>query len=307
MAKETCKNLALALSLLALSPWIWPEPVQAAGDKTESTREPLSINTTEPYSDPKTSGEIVEVLKKMTEAIFEHDLDTLADYIDDHCTAVNARTGRVISGKAGVLDHLRTRYSRYSETGSRPLIGYEIDHPYVNIKNNQAVATYVANARIGGERPYTMSSRITEIFSREKDGQWKSIHYRCNWQDSGSGKTNSTGSERLQDAMQTLDLMALSLSALERENKDPRQDVLVVLAGQLKAQQKLLARDLHDPACEPVSAASSRLTGLIEKLETAVSTKELEANTVRDLTTRLREALDAVRSDCQSIEKSQSK
>ncbi|MCA9805897.1 MAG: nuclear transport factor 2 family protein [Cyanobacteria bacterium HKST-UBA02] len=303
MAKDICKNLALALSILALSPWISPGPVQAAGDKTENTREPLSINTTEPYSDPKTSGEIVEVLKKMTEAIFEHDLDTLADYIDDHCTAVNARTGRVISGKAGVLDHLRTRYSRYSETGSRPLIGYEIDHPFVNIKDNQAVATYVANARIGGERPYTMSSRITEIFSREKDGQWKSIHYRCNWQDSGSPK-GKEASEPLQDALQTLDLMALSLRAVERENRDPRPDVLVVLAGQLKAQQKLLARDLQFGAPESAKESTAGLAVLIDELEKSASSKTLSSEQVRTLTGKIRAALDRIVDNCKAATQS---
>jgi len=298
MAKETCKNLALALSLL-----VSLGPAQAAGDKTESAREPLSINTTEPYSDPKTSAEIVEILKKMTEAIFEHDLDTLAEYIDDHCTAVNARTGRVISGKTGVLDHLRTRYSRYSETGSRPLIGYEIDHPYVNIKNNQAVATYVANARIGGERPYTMSSRITEIFSREKNGQWKSIHYRCNWQDSGAPK-NKQASEPLQDALQTLDLMALSLSAVERENRDPRPDVLVVLAGQLKAQQKLLARDLHDAAPESVQEAAAGIAVLLDELEKTASSKTLAPDQVGALTGKIRTALDGIADNCKAATKS---
>ncbi|MBK9141010.1 MAG: nuclear transport factor 2 family protein [Candidatus Melainabacteria bacterium] len=297
MAKDTCKNLALALSLL-----VSLGPAQAAGDKTDSVREPLSINTTEPYSDPKTSAEIVEILKKMTEAIFEHDLDTLADYIDDHCTAVNARTGRVISGKSGVLEHLRTRYSRYSETGSRPLIGYEIDHPYVNIKDNQAVATYVANARIGGDRPYTMSSRITEIFSREKDGQWKSIHYRCNWQDSGAPKKQA--SEPLQDALQTLDLMALSLSAVERENKDPRPDVLAVLAGQLKAQQRLLARDLHNAAPESVQESAADIAILIGELEKTASSKTLAPDQVRGLTAKIRAALDGIADNCKAATRS---
>ncbi|MGD9681096.1 MAG: DUF4440 domain-containing protein [Candidatus Obscuribacterales bacterium] len=291
MAKDTCKKLALTLSLLVSC-----GPLQAADEKTECAKEPLSIKATEPYSDPRTSAEIVEVLKKMTEAIFEHDLDTLAGYIDEHCTAVNARTGRVISGKTGVLDHLRTRYSRYSETGSKPLIGYEIDHPYVHIKDNQAVATYVANARIGGERPYTMSSKITEIFSREKNGRWKSIHYRCNWQDTGAPKDRQA-SEPLQDAIQTLDLMSLSLSAVERENRDPRQHVLKVLTGQLKAQQGLLERDLKT-APESVNKTAAGLARLIGELEKTVSGKALEPDRVSAQTSKIRTALDEMSAKC---------
>ncbi|MBZ0185071.1 MAG: nuclear transport factor 2 family protein, partial [Candidatus Obscuribacterales bacterium] len=216
---------AVTLALLLFQPACQSESKEPFNQQTNKN-DNFSITTTTPYSDPQSSREIVDILEKMTEAIFNHDLKTLGLYIHENCTAVNARTGKEITGKKAVLLHLASRYQRYSGTGNRPLIGYEIDHPYVLLKENQAVATYVANAKIGGDKPHTLSSKITEIFTRE-NGHWKSIHYRCNWQDRPGGIKEDKSSfdkrfdlnraRHLIDAKPTIELMLAINESIQNE------------------------------------------------------------------------------------------
>lgn len=176
---------------------------------------------------------VLSIIKEMATACINQDINTIASHMHDHVTSINQRTNVVLSGKESVIEHIREMFKKYSPEGETPLIAYDIKQPFIHVHGKEAIATYVAVAKIGGMHPTELRTKINEVFVKDGD-QWQSIHYRSRWDhDSVPNQNNQNQSEnksknkveykRLKGGIEVLLLNLSEIKALGNDIKSARQ------------------------------------------------------------------------------------
>jgi len=160
---------------LALAGLILPV-LPACADEAEKPK----MSCVEPHAGCSESAKIIEDLKEIVQALNTGNVDKAAEYYDEQCTSIDKKTHKLISGKQAVIADLKKRLEQHSPNSQEPLKAITIDHPYAFVHGDTATVTFVAYKEFGGEHPYKMESRCTDIFVKRGD-KWKKLHYVSNW------------------------------------------------------------------------------------------------------------------------------
>ncbi len=133
-----------------------------------------------PYgSQSEQAKQIMGTINLLKQAVIDQRLETISKHLHDDCTSLNEHTKTLISGKEKVLERFKEVMQRFSPRSETPLQSYEIEHPYISVRGDVAIATYSATAKFAGATPKSLHSNITEVYVKEK--VWKRLHYRCHW------------------------------------------------------------------------------------------------------------------------------
>lgn len=149
-------------------------------DANSVVKDSCKISCVDPHACCIESQKVLDVLEKLVKSYSSGDLKTYEAYLDDQCTTFDESSHKLISGKANVLEDLKTKFARYSPEGPTPLLSFTIDHPYAKVSGDTAVVTFVAYREIGGKHPYKEKSNITDVFIKHGN-DWKKLHYRGAW------------------------------------------------------------------------------------------------------------------------------
>lgn len=190
MRRRYTNRIMLALIALSTS----ASQIAVAADTTTSTQapskeesssslkpnEPCKISCVNPHTCCAESEKVLEVLQTLVKAYSSGDLKTYEEYLDEHCTTFCENTHKFISGKANVLNDMKTKFEKYAPGGPTPLVSFTIDQPYAKVTGDTAVVTFIAFREIGGKHPYKEKSSVTDVFVKH-NGTWKKLHYRGAW------------------------------------------------------------------------------------------------------------------------------
>ena len=139
-----------------------------------------TIKCIDPHAACEESAKVINIVLEMYKAYSEHDLDTLAKYLDKDCTTFDEGTKKLITGREAVLAEIKDWLQKNSSSTQAPLMAYTIEHPFCQVSNDSAVVTFTALKELGGEHPRKFKSRCTDIFRKDGDS-WVRTHYRSHW------------------------------------------------------------------------------------------------------------------------------
>ncbi|MCA9816187.1 MAG: nuclear transport factor 2 family protein [Cyanobacteria bacterium HKST-UBA01] len=243
-----------------------PNPVKekeskSTGSVVATSQDPLTY----PFQPSNAEAQkVLSIIKEMATACINQDIDTIASHMHDHVTSINQRTNVVLSGKESVIEHIREMFKKYSPDGETPLISYDIKQPFIHVHGKEAIATYVAVAKIGGMHPAELRTKINEVFVKDGD-QWQSIHYRSRWDHDSVPNSNSQNGQsqsqsknkveykRLKGGIEVLLLNLSEIKALGNDIKSARQ-ALKEIKTELSRRELLV--NSADTIAEPVLVKS---------------------------------------------------
>jgi hypothetical protein len=140
------------------------------------------IHCTAPHAACSESAEVLHIVQGYYKSLSEHDFDAISKVIDEHCTKFDQASGKLIVGRAAILEDIKRQLEKAGPGSKRPLLSFTIDHPYAHVSGDNAVVTFTAFKEFGGEHPQKYESRCTDIFKREGNS-WMKISYRSNWKE----------------------------------------------------------------------------------------------------------------------------
>lgn len=166
----------LVVALISLtSCWAIGQRASTAEDTV-----PCAVSMSQPISTADTTA-VIDVVKKITRALADHDFKSMSEYLDPHCTTYDEGTHKLVVGREAVIKDVKEKVAAEEARLKVPTISFTIDHPYAQIDGDRAIVTFVLIKEIGGKEPAKFESRCSDIFVK-RDGQWKKLHY-CgdNW------------------------------------------------------------------------------------------------------------------------------
>ena len=239
-----------------------PNPVKETESKKSANAVTVTSQTPLTYefqpSNPE-AQKVLSIIKEMATACINQDIDTIAGHMHDHVTSINQRTNVVLSGKESVIEHIREMFKKYSPEGETPLIAYDIKQPFIPIHGKEAIATYVAMAKIGGLHPTELRTKINEVFVKDGD-QWQSIHYRSRWDhdsvENSQSKNQSENKVEYKSLKGGIEVLLLNISEIKSLGSDIKSARHVLKEIKTEISRRELLVNSADTIVEPILVKS---------------------------------------------------
>jgi ketosteroid isomerase-like protein len=192
--KDVIKSVLRQAMPLFMVAGLLSSTAASAADKTEVEAKPAAASTrteshvctvscTDRHASCSESEKVLDILEKLISAYSAGDIATYEKYLDDKCIVIDDTDHRVISGKANVLETLKTHFAQHAPGGDKPLISFHIDQPFAKVseKGDTCVVTFVATKQVGGSKPHTERANVTDIFVK-RGSDWKKLHWQGKWE-----------------------------------------------------------------------------------------------------------------------------
>jgi hypothetical protein len=166
---QLIKNITLLCLLLAAS-----TGVVLAGDKTDKATV-CAVSCVDPDASAD-SKSVVDVIKAITKGLAEKDYAAMTNYMDPNCTTYDENLHKLVVGRDNIISDVKAKVAAEEARLKVPTIAFTIDHPYVIVTGNQAVATFVLIKEIGGAHPVKFEEHCSDVFIK-RDGEWKKLHF----------------------------------------------------------------------------------------------------------------------------------
>jgi len=143
----------------------------------EKTSESLKVEIVEAPTFDKESQEVLDALKNFMEGLEHANLEEIGACLSDNITQINQQSGKVLYGKAEVLENIKKNI--IGTNNEHPVKRIVIHRPFIGIKNDTAMVSFRATKELTG-KPVELESWCSEVFEH-KDGRWLVLQLKTNW------------------------------------------------------------------------------------------------------------------------------